>query len=168
MTKPDPHPTPKALNQEQQKKKKKRQQQPFEKQQKQQQEVSKPPQQASQNQPKQPDPAKTPGASPLPKLTQAASGTTPTTSDKQVVASRQVSATPSATRVHDQLSEAITRARLSGQVLPNLRTPSSDNLGSAEQFVKAWNTTDLAEGSTTSASPHPAGPSRMFQSLHSV
>ena len=85
-----------------------------------------------------------------------------------MVASKSVSAAPSATRVHDQLSEAITRARLSGQVLPNLRTPSGDNLGSAEQFVKAWNAADLAEGSTTSASPHPAGPSRMFQSLHSV
>ena len=70
--------------------------------------------------------------------------------------------------MHDQLSEAITRARLSGQVMPNLRTPSGDNLGSAEQFVKAWNAADLAEGSTTSASPHLAGPSRMFQSLHSV
>ena len=85
-----------------------------------------------------------------------------------MVASKQVSATPPATRVHDQLSEKITLARLSGQVLPNLRTPSGDNLGSAEQFVKAWNAADLAEGSSTTASPHLAGPSRMFQSLHTV
>ena len=85
-----------------------------------------------------------------------------------MVASKPVSAAPSVTRVHDQLSEAITRARLSGQVLPNLRTPGGDKLGSAEEFLKAWNAADLAEGSTTSASPHPAGPSRMFQSLHSV
>ena len=85
-----------------------------------------------------------------------------------MVASKQVSFTPSVTRVHDQLSEAITRAHLSGQVLPNLRTLGGDKLGSAEEFVKAWNAADLAEGSTTSASPHPAGPSRMFQSLHSV
>lgn len=169
LPKSDPRPTPKAqalLNQEQQKKKK-QQQQTLEKQQKQQQEKVKPPQQA-QKQSRQPDPAKTPGASPLPQPTHAASGTIPTTSDKQVVASKQVSATPPATRVHDQLSEKITFARLSGQVLPNLRTPSGDNLGSAEQFVKAWNAADLAEGSSTTASPHPAGPSRMFQSLHSV
>ena len=85
-----------------------------------------------------------------------------------MVASKQISFTPSVTLVHDQLSEAITHARLSGQVLPNLRTPSGDNLGSAEEFVKAWNAADLAEGSSTTASPHPAGPSRMFQSLHSV
>ena len=133
LPKPDPRPTPKAqalLNQEQQKKKR-QQQQTSEKQQ-----------------------TQTPGASPQPKPTHAASGATPTTSDKQVVVIKQISATPSAIRF--------------GQALSNLRTPSGDNLDSAEQFVKAWNAADLAESSSTSASPHPAGPSRMFQSLHSV
>jgi len=176
LPKLDPRPTPKAqalLNQEQQKKKK-QQQQSFEKQQQETQQASLPEkkkktaQDQPQNQPKQPDPAKTPVASPLPKPTQVSFGTTPTTSDKQMVASKPVSAAPSVTRVHDQLSEAITRARLSGQVLPNLRTPGGDKLGSAEEFVKAWNAADLAEGSSTTASPHPAGPSRMFQSLHTV
>ena len=152
--KPDPRPTPKAqalLNQEQQKKKK-QQQQTLEKQQKRQPEVVKPPQQAQQ-QTRQPEPAKTPGASPPPNPTRAASGATPTTSDKRVVAGKQVSATPSVIRF--------------GQALSKPRTPSGDKLDSAEAFVDAWNGADLAEGYDP-ASPHPAGPSRMFQSLHCV
>jgi len=180
---PDPRPTPKAqvlLNQEQQKKKK-LQQQTLEKQLKPQQEVPVPPltsqlekkkkalRDQAQNQPRQPAPAsaKTSGASPLAKPTQAVSAKATTASDKQVLASKQVIAPPPSTRAHDQLSEIISRARISGQVLPNLRTPNGDNLGSAEEYVKAWNDADLAEGFSTSA-PHPAGPSRMFQSLHAV
>jgi len=149
--KPDPRPSPKAqalLNQEQQKKKKRQQQQ------KQQQEVAKSAQPVPQNKPSQPNSAKASGASHPSKSTQAASGTPSTTSDKQVVAIKKVSTTPSAIRF--------------GQALSNPRAPSSDKLETAEQFIKAWNAADLPEGSSTSASPHSAGPSRMFQSLHSV
>ena len=141
LPKPDPRPTPAAqtlLNQEQQKKKKQKQQQQ---------------QQVSEKQHKEPHPKQTPGASPQPKPTQGASGTTPTTSDKQVVASKKVSAAPSAIRF--------------GQSLSNPRPPSSDKLETAKQFIEAWNDADLAKDFSTSA-PHPAGPSRMFQSLHSV
>ena len=126
-----------ALNQEQQKKKKQKQQQ-----------------QVSEKQHKEPHPKQTSGASPQPKPTQGASGTTPTTSDKQVAASKKIPAAPSAIRF--------------GQALSNPRPPNSDKLESAKQFIEAWNDADLAKGSSTSASPHPAGPSRMFQSLHSV
>jgi hypothetical protein len=139
--KPDSRPAPAAqtaLNQEQQKKKKQKQQQQ---------------QQVSEKQHKEPHPKQTSGASPQPKPTQGASGTTPTTSDKQVVASKKVSAAPSAIRF--------------GQSASNPRPLSSDKLESAKQFIEAWNDADFATGFSTSA-PHPAGPSRMFQSLHSV
>jgi hypothetical protein len=138
LPKPDSRPTPAAqalLNQEQQKKKRQQQQ-------------------TSEQQPKQQKQKQTPGASPQPEPTQGASGTTPTTSDKQVATSKKVSAAPSAIRF--------------GQALSTPRTPSSDKLESAKQFIEAWNDADLAKGSSTSASPHPAGPSRMSQSLHSV
>ena len=137
LPKPDSHPTPAAqalLNQEQQKKKRQQQQ-------------------TSEQQQKQQKQKQTPGASPQPKPSQGASGTTPTTSDKQVVASKKVSAAPSAIRF--------------GQSVSNPRPPSSDKLESAKQFIEAWNDADFAKGFSTSA-PHPAGPSRMFQSLHSV
>ena len=141
MPKPDPRPTPAAqtlLNQEQQKKKKQKQQQ--------QQQTSEKPQKPQHQR-------QTPGASPPPQPTQIASGPTSATSDKQVVASKNTSGTPSVIRF--------------GQALSNPRPPSSDKLESAKQFIEAWNDADLAKDFSTSA-PHPAGPSRMFQSLHSV
>ena len=70
-----------------------------------------------------------------------------------MAASKKVPAAPSAIRF--------------GQALSNPRPPSSDKLESAKQFIEAWNDADLAKDFSTSA-PHPAGPSRMFQSLHSV
>jgi len=176
--KPDTRPSPKAqvlLNKEQQDKKKKQQQLAFEKQQKQPpsaaqlEKKKKTLQDKPQEPPRKPDPtpARTSGVSPLPKPSQAKPSPSPTASDKQVVATAKPPAPPT-TRAHDQLSEMITRARQSGQVLQTLRTPSGDNLGSAEEFVKAWNAADLAEDFSTTSSPHPAGPSRMVQSLHSV
>ena len=138
LPKPDPRPTPRAqvlLNQEQQQKKR---QQP----------------QASEQQQKQQKQKQTPGATPPPKPIQVTSSTTPNTSDKQVVAGKKASATPSAIRF--------------GQALSKPRTPNSDKLESANQFIEAWNDIDLAKGYSASAPPHPAGPSRMFQSLHSV
>ena len=141
LPKPDPRPTPAAqtlLNQEQQKKKKQKQQQ--------QQQTSEKPQKPQHHR-------QTPGASPPAQPTQIASGPTSATSDKQVVASKNTSGTPSVIRF--------------GQALSNPRPPSSDKLESAKQFIEAWNDADLAKDFSTSA-PHPAGPSRMFQSLHSV
>ena len=86
-----------------------------------------------------------------------------------MVASKRFGASASTTRAHDHLSEMITHARIGGQVLPNHRTPSGNDLGSAEQFVRAWNAVEGAEDSSTSAAvAHPAGPSRVLQSLHSV
>jgi uncharacterized protein YgbK (DUF1537 family) len=137
---PDPRPSPKAqalLNQEQQKQKKRKQQQ-----------------QTTDRQQKQQQQRQTPVASPPPQPTQVVSGTTPTTSDKQVVISKKASATAPAIR--------------SGQALTKPGTSSSDNLSTAKQFIEAWNDSDLDKGFSTSTSPHPAGPSRMFQSLHSI
>ena len=73
------------------------------------------------------------------------------------------------TRAHDHLSEMISHARISGQIFPNLRTPSGDDLGSAEQFVRAWNIADEAQDSSTLAAvAHQAGPSRVLQALHTA
>jgi DNA segregation ATPase FtsK/SpoIIIE-like protein len=143
LPKPDSRPTPVAqalLNQEQQKKKKQKQQQQQQ-------------QHTSEKQHKEQHPKQTPGASPQPKPTQGATGTTPTTSDKQVAGSKKIPAAPSAIRF--------------SQALSNPRPPGNDKLESAKQFIEAWNDADLAKDFSTSA-PHPAGPSRMFQSLHSV
>ena len=152
LPKPDPRPTPAAqalLNQEQQKKKKQKQQQQQQTSEKQQKHH-----QTSEKQQKQQQQRQTPGAPPPPQPTQVASGTTPTTSDKQVVVSKKAPATASAIRF--------------GQALTKPGTSSSDKLETADQFIKAWNDSDLDRSFSTSTSPHPAGPSRMFQSLHSV
>jgi len=145
--KPDSRPAPatqSALSQEQQQKKKKpRQQQPQvtpEEQQQQQQQ-----QQTSEKPQKPQHQRQTPGASPPPKPTQVVFGTTSSTPDKQVIAVKQTTATSSAIQ--------------SGQAKPKLST--------ANDFIEAWNAVDLAPG-FSAATPHPAGPSRMMQSLHSV
>jgi hypothetical protein len=54
---------------------------------------------------------------------------------------------------------AASSAIQSGQAKPKLST--------ANDFIEAWNAVDLAPG-FSAATPHPAGPSRMMQSLHSV
>ena len=84
-----------------------------------------------------------------------------------LVATKNVGASASTTRAHDQISEKINRARISGQVFPNLLTPSGEDLGAAAKFFKAWNAVDWPEGSSVSAAAaHPAVPSRVLQSLH--
>ena len=51
---------------------------------------------------------------------------------------------------HEVLKEKLTRARLSSQVLPQLRTPGGAELGDMTRFVKAWNNVDCPEGSSLS------------------
>ena len=137
---PDPRPSPKAqaLLNQEQQKQKKKKQQ----------------QQASNKQQQQQQPRQTPGASLPPQPTQVATGPTATTSDKQVVVSKKSSATASGIRF--------------GQAVTTPSSSSIDKLSTAKQFIEAWNDSDLDRDFATSTSPHPAGPSRMFQSLHSV
>ena len=86
-----------------------------------------------------------------------------------MVASKQVPAPPPTTRAHDQRSDMIRCAQIGGQVLPNLCTPSGDNLDSVKPFVRAWNAADLADDSSAStAVANPAGPSQVLLSLHYV
>ena len=145
----DPRPTPAAqalLNQEQQKKKKQQKQQQQETSEKQQQQqAQQQQQQQQQRQQKQQRPNQTSGASAQPQPNQVVFGTTPSTSDKQVVAVKQTTAASSAIQ--------------SGQAKPKLST--------ANDFIEAWNAVDLAPG-FSAATPHPAGPSRMMQFFHSV
>ena len=76
--------------------------------------------------------------------------------------------TPTANPAYKNLSEMISRPRVNNHVLPSLRTPSDNSLGSVGQYVMDWNAADPSKVSSTPANPHPVGPSLVAQSLHSM
>ena len=69
----------------------------------------------------------------------------------------EASASASTTRVHDQISEKISHARIAGKVFPDLLMPSGEDLDVAAKFAKAWNDADC-----------PTWPSRVLHSLQSM
>ena len=76
--------------------------------------------------------------------------------------------TPTANLAYKNLSEMISRPRVNSHVLPSLRTPSDNSLGSVGQCVMDRNAADPSEVSSTPANPHPVGPGLVAQSLHSL